>query len=858
MQSTVSLGDEQRQGFDVGRPQLRIQPPVEQLGDHRVGRLEFLQHGRVGRVAGLGSFALGQAELVKENLLELLGRAEIEVVADVDVDLRLKAGHLAAELDVERGQRLAVDGDAGGLHLGKDRDERHLDVTEEPIETGLDQRLLQRLANGQRGEGVEADPDGRRNVSGRRERHFEPLVGDIGDRLAAQRGVEEIRGDLRVEGDGEWLRGAAGDVRHDEWLGFVADDPGAGPQQQIAEPAHRIVTFRDQHATVAARQRERLRHAPHRSRVVHQQRGPDLVLAFGPARGRQPGRRLGRVLVRRFETVHERRVGDGRPERRGQIHGSGCFGRPEGPAFGGRSRRGLGQTRRTEIHRELKLRAVALIDQGATLAARGPRRLARNARRRHTPHHGSKRLGGVHGGLAGERRQPIDQRAEFELAEQPHDLGPVVVGQPRRFQIQRDGEIANDSAQLAAREHLLSGLDQLLAQLVRLHFVEAGVDSLDRAELAHELGRRLLADAGDAWDVVRRVALEGLVLDHLVRPQLEALPDPGRVVEHGGVHALARRHEARVLGHDLQHVEIAGHNGRVQAARVEIAGDRADDIVRFVAGHLVDRDPKRGHDLSNLRELRAQVVRHRRPSGLVSRELLVAERRTRQVEAGGDVLGLHVLDPAQQDAAETEDGVDELALAGREGRQRVVAAVDEAVAVEQHQARHCGLGLGVGAGAAAAGDQVYPEVDVRSAGPLGQRRGQAAPDAKPGAASLKPRVPGRGPRASSRGCRAAGGADSPSDEPGERRTGGGPEARPRGTPDPRKQAGRRCESPAQGQAAQRLRSLGSARRSRRHPGRRQDRRSRARGLCRRMRLPGLRGSRTVPSATFRRPGTWAR
>ena len=106
-------------------------------------RLEVFEHRRVGRIAGLRPLALGQVEFVEQDLLELLGRSEIEVVADIDVDLRLKAGHLAAELDVERGQRLAVDGDAGGLHVGQDRDQRQLDLAEEPVQPDFRERLLE-------------------------------------------------------------------------------------------------------------------------------------------------------------------------------------------------------------------------------------------------------------------------------------------------------------------------------------------------------------------------------------------------------------------------------------------------------------------------------------------------------------------------------------------------------------------------------------------------------------------------------------------------------------------------------------------------------------------------------------------
>src|SRR5213079_1500940 len=70
---------------------------------------------------------------------------------------------------------------------------------------------------------------------------------------------------------------------------------------------------------------------------------------------------------------------------------------------------------------------------------------------------------------------------------------------------------------------------------------------------------------------------------------------------------------------------------------------------------------------------------------LVVGVLLVAEGRTGQVERDRDVVGLEVLDAAEDDAGEAERAVDEVAFRGRERRQREVAAIDEPVAVEQHQ-----------------------------------------------------------------------------------------------------------------------------------------------------------------------------
>ena len=133
--------------------------------------------------------------------------------------------------------------------------------------------------------------------------------------------------------------------------------------------------------------------------------------------------------------------------------------------------------------------------------------------------------------LAGHRRQALDQRAELVLAEEPDDGLAVVVAEARRLEVELDRQVADDRRQVLAHEHRVAVLDELLAQLVGLDLVDPLVERLERPELADELGRGLLADAGHARDVVGRVALERLVVDHLAGDEIEPLGDPGRVVE---------------------------------------------------------------------------------------------------------------------------------------------------------------------------------------------------------------------------------------------------------------------------------------------------------------------------------------
>ena len=152
-------------------------------------------------IAGLRPLALGQVQLEEQDLLELLGAAEVELVPDVDVDLLLEPGGLGAELAVEDCQRLEIEGDADRLHPGEHRDQRQLDLAEQPLEPDLRQALLERLADRDRRQRLESGARRGRQVRGRWQDLVEVLGDDVGDRLAAERGVQDVRRDLRVERD---------------------------------------------------------------------------------------------------------------------------------------------------------------------------------------------------------------------------------------------------------------------------------------------------------------------------------------------------------------------------------------------------------------------------------------------------------------------------------------------------------------------------------------------------------------------------------------------------------------------------------------------------------------------------------
>ena len=646
---------------------------------------QVLQNGGVGRVAGLGPLALRQVQFEEEDLFELFWAAEVELVPDIGVDLRLEPGDLGRELFRQQAERAAVEHHPGRLHPGENRDERQFDLPEEPVEALLGEAAFERLPDGQRGERLEARACGSVERGRIRQDEVELLRDHVGDGLASERSIEDVGRDLRVERDrgGRCVR-VVGDAADEQRLDLVPDDGDAQPIEEASERRRILGSPGGDRPSVGARECECQRRSPARSWVVEQQPDADRRLDREPRLERNdpiarvdldPRRVVDRGGERGRQVPKSRRVGAGHVRR---LRSSGNVD----------LRRWSGH--RVEIERELEPAAIGRRPVRARRppAARSGR--ARDARRGHGSVRGdtTECLGRVAGGLAGHRRKALDQRAELILAEQSDDRLAVVVAQTGGLQVELDRKVADDRRQVLAHQHRLAVLDEFVAQLVRLDLVDPLVQRLERPELADELRRGLLPHPGYARDIVRRVALERLVVDHLVRHEIEPLGDPGRIVEDRVLDAGSRRHEPRVVGDELEHVEVAGHDRRVEAAPFRVHSDGPDDVIGLVASQLIDGDAQGFDHLADLRELVAQVVRHALPRRLVLGVLLVPEGRALEIEGDRDVVRTDVGDAAQHDAAEAKDRVDELALRRRQGREREISAVDEPVAVEQHQAFH--------------------------------------------------------------------------------------------------------------------------------------------------------------------------
>ena len=91
------------------------------LGRHFFQRIDIGGPG-----AGLGLAAAFQAHLAEQNIAQLLGRADIEILARQLVDLDFQPALFLAEIVGQPAQHFRIDGDAGPLHVGQHHDQRPL------------------------------------------------------------------------------------------------------------------------------------------------------------------------------------------------------------------------------------------------------------------------------------------------------------------------------------------------------------------------------------------------------------------------------------------------------------------------------------------------------------------------------------------------------------------------------------------------------------------------------------------------------------------------------------------------------------------------------------------------------------
>ena len=159
----------------------------------------------------------------------------------------------------------------------------------------------------------------------------------------------------------------------------------------------------------------------------------------------------------------------------------------------------------------------------------------------------------------------------------------------------------------------------------------------------------------------------------------------GHVLGGGLPHAGRHQLHLGVVGDELEAVLVAGHHHALPAPLLAAAGDGAQQVVGLVACQLVAGNGHGGQYLLHHRQLLGQLLRHSLAGGLVVGVCLMAEGGLPPVERHAQRLGLFLVHEPLQHVEKAKNGVGVQSLPGGQGLYPVKGAVDDAVAVKDHQ-----------------------------------------------------------------------------------------------------------------------------------------------------------------------------
>ena len=193
----------------------------------------------------------------------------------------------------------------------------------------------------------------------------------------------------------------------------------------------------------------------------------------------------------------------------------------------------------------------------------------------------------------------------------------------------------------------------------------------------------LLANAGDAGNIVRAVAHQRFQIDDAARRKavlrlkhLRRVQDR-LVFAHAGLHMADRRR----IGDELQAVLIAGDDRAVPACVMTFDRDCPKNIVGLIARLLIAADAHGVQYLFEHRHLCGQVLGHRLALGLITVISLMAEGWLFPVKAYAQRIGLLLVQQMLQNIQKSKNGICRRSVRRIERPHPVIGAVNNAVAV---------------------------------------------------------------------------------------------------------------------------------------------------------------------------------
>ena len=255
---------------------------------------------------------------------------------------------------------------------------------------------------------------------------------------------------------------------------------------------------------------------------------------------------------------------------------------------------------------------------------------------------------------------------------------------PATVHIEFHRRVARDGGQALAHFGAFAPLDQSLLQLAFFLLCAFRQRVFQRAIAGNEPDGGFFANAGDAGQIVARVAHQALDIDQAFRRNAIGFLDIFGRHAHDVRRAAARIQDGNALARELKRVPVSGHEHANVARLGNAAGNGAEHIVGLITVH---RKNGHAHGLQNFAQdgkLHAQILGRGRAARLIIGVLRVPERRPVRIEGHGKVFRLLVAQRAQQHGKKAEYRVGGRSI-GIHGGQRVKRAVRDAVAIQQNQ-----------------------------------------------------------------------------------------------------------------------------------------------------------------------------
>ena len=240
---------------------------------------------------------------------------------------------------------------------------------------------------------------------------------------------------------------------------------------------------------------------------------------------------------------------------------------------------------------------------------------------------------------------------------------------------------ANPGQCLRQIGHIPAGAD-FLTQL-SLDLFGMRIEFFQRAVLCEKLQGCLFSHAGNPGNIVRRIAHERLHIHYLCRN--DAVRRLYRFRSHFRHfrNALPGEKDSGAVIDQLQRIPVSGNDLHRQFPFIS-GRQRPQDIIAFIAGQFVLRNAHHAKDIADQSELRHQLCRSRLSCPLVILIDLHTECILILIEGHRHIFRVQAAVHAEKHPQESVHRIG-IHTVFRQQRQRIKRAVEQAVAVNEHQ-----------------------------------------------------------------------------------------------------------------------------------------------------------------------------